>query len=297
MSKVFFAFDDDIIDPCFDGAFKAIFTKNTPESQCALRGLLSGILSRAVEVTAVTANEPPVDDLHDRQIRYDINCRFDNGELANIEMTMYPDTFEAFRLEYYASKLQVSQNIKGRDKSYKDLCKSYQISFIAHEKIFPDDELVHEFFYYDPKTNTSLGKLSNIITVEFVKLEDGKSPEEMSFTEHWTAFFRYSPDPNKRALVNTILEQREEIAMAAQALIHISKDEVERARLNSEYKFAVDLQSKMVTAKREGRNEALTAVIREMLADKMSIDQISRFTRLTAEEVHRLLCDYNIPLQ
>ena len=40
--------------------------------------------------------------------------------------------------------------------------------------------------------------------------------------------------------------------MAGQVLLNISKNERERARLTSEYKFAVDLQCKMVDAKRGG---------------------------------------------
>jgi predicted transposase/invertase (TIGR01784 family) len=40
-------------------------------------------------------------------------------------------------------------------------------------------------------------------------------------------------------------------------LLRISRDEVERARLMSEYKYAVDTQSKVVQAKREGRKEGL----------------------------------------
>ncbi|GHT51969.1 hypothetical protein FACS1894102_7800 [Spirochaetia bacterium] len=47
--------------------------------------------------------------------------------------------------------------------------------------------------------------------------------------------------------------------MASEVLISISRDEVERARLMSEYKYVTDHQSKMVQAKREGiaegRNE------------------------------------------
>ncbi|GMO28962.1 MAG: hypothetical protein Ta2F_04340 [Termitinemataceae bacterium] len=43
--------------------------------------------------------------------------------------------------------------------------------------------------------------------------------------------------------------------MASEVLISISRDEVERARLMSEYKYVVDNQSKMVQAKRESRAE------------------------------------------
>ena len=37
--------------------------------------------------------------------------------------------------------------------------------------------------------------------------------------------------------------------------LDISRDEVERARLMSEYKYQLDIQSKLVHAKREGRKE------------------------------------------
>jgi hypothetical protein len=43
--------------------------------------------------------------------------------------------------------------------------------------------------------------------------------------------------------------------MAGEVLLRISKDEAERARLMSEYKYVVDTQSKVVQAKREGRQE------------------------------------------
>ncbi|GHT50833.1 hypothetical protein FACS1894102_6540 [Spirochaetia bacterium] len=43
--------------------------------------------------------------------------------------------------------------------------------------------------------------------------------------------------------------------MASEVLISISRDEVERARLTSEYKYVVDHQSKMVQAKRLGMAE------------------------------------------
>lgn len=40
--------------------------------------------------------------------------------------------------------------------------------------------------------------------------------------------------------------------MASEVLMTISKDDAERARLMSEYKYAVDTQSKVVQARREG---------------------------------------------
>jgi len=58
-----------------------------------------------------------------------------------------------------------------------------------------------------------------------------------------------------REKINRIAELEEDIAMAGGVLLNISRDEDQRARLLSEYKGAVDFQSKMVQAKREDRLE------------------------------------------
>jgi predicted transposase YdaD len=79
----------------------------------------------------------------------------------------------------------------------------------------------------------------------------------MSASEYWAVYFRYLTDKTKRQKINEIMEREEGIAMATKVLMEISKDEVERARLLSEYKFQMDWQSKMVHAKREGRKEGL----------------------------------------
>jgi hypothetical protein len=103
----FIRFDDtdDLIDICLDNVFKAVFTRNTPESQGALSKLLSAVIGRELSVITITANEPPVDNLRDRQIRFDINCKAGDGELLNVEMSLNPDAFEPIRLEFHAGKL------------------------------------------------------------------------------------------------------------------------------------------------------------------------------------------------
>ena len=146
---------------------------------------------------------------------------------------------------------------------------------------------VHNFKYYDEKNNISLNGRSHIITIELAKLEQiaQKPVSEMTALERWAVFFRYTPDKDKRELVNEIIENEEGIAMGAQVLLNISKDEKERARLTSEYKFAVDLQSKMVDAEREG----ITKVARNAIDMGMDTDTIVKLTGLTRKEVEGLL--------
>ena len=291
MDKIFFQYEDDIINPCWDNVFKAIFTKDTPESRGALEFLLSAILGRILTVVLITANEPPVDSLNERQIRYDISCKFDNGDLCNIEMTLSPDSFEPVRLEYYSSKLFTNQDIRGKDKSYNDLKHSYQIALLVNNPMYKDDVFVHHFKHYDEINKVSLGGRSHIIVIELAKLDQiaQKPVAEMTALERWAVFFRYTPDKEKRELVNEIIKIEEGIAMAGQVLLQISKDERERARLTSEYKYVVDLQSKMVDARRDGRAEGLIDVARNLLSEGDSIDRVIKVTGLTREEVEGLL--------
>jgi hypothetical protein len=163
---------------------------------------------------------------------------------------MNPDAFEPVRLEFYTGKLFTAQDIRGSGKTYNDLHEVYQIAFLADRKFFGDEEFMHEFEYYDHKRGVSLGGRSQITTIELSKLKGltEKPVEEMTPAERWASYFRYISDRGKRSKVNEILEYEEGIAMASEVLVSISRDEAERARLLSEYKYVVDLQSKIVQA-------------------------------------------------
>jgi predicted transposase/invertase (TIGR01784 family) len=205
-------------------------------------------------------------------------------------MSLNPDVFEPIRLEFHAGKLFTGQDIRGIDKTYNDLKETYQIAFLVRERFFPDDEFFHKFEYYDRQRQISLNGRSRIITLELSKLDKiiEKPAAAMTAPEHWAVFFRYLTDKTKREKINEIVEREEGIAMASQVLMSITKDEVERARLMSEYKYVVDTQSKVVQAKREGiwegtRKEKLETA-RKMKADNMPINLIAKYTGLTEQQ-------------
>ena len=143
MNKVQFDLAEDLPDICWDNVFKSIFTSPSPESRGALSKLLSAIIGKGLTVINISANEPPVESLRDRQIRFDINCVSDEGQLCNVEMTLSPGAFEVRRLEYYAGELHTSQDIRGADKSWGDLKPSYQISFLINQVCFDDKVFIH----------------------------------------------------------------------------------------------------------------------------------------------------------
>jgi predicted transposase/invertase (TIGR01784 family) len=290
MAPIQFNDTDDLIDICFDNVFKAVFTKEIPASQGALSRLISALIGQEVSVTAIRANEPPIDNLRDRQIRFDIACRATNGELINVEMSLNPDPFEPVRLEFHAGKLFTGQDIRGIDKTYDDLKPAYQIAILAKEKFFTDESVFHTFEYYDPVHGVSLNGRSRITTVELSKLERvvEKPIKDMNAREHWAVFFRYLTDKGKRGKINEIIACEEGIAMASEVLMSISKDEVERARLVSEYKYQLDMQSKLVHAKREGKKEEKLEIARNFKTLGAPIGQIVQATGLTEKQINEL---------
>jgi hypothetical protein len=155
--------------------------------------------------------------------------------------------------------IDIRQDIRGIDKGYDDLHSAYQIAILAKERFFADGDFFHAFEYYDPKRLVSLNGRSRIITLELSKLERvaEKPTVEMSAAENWGVYLGYLTEKEKRRKINEIIEMEEGIAMASKVLMTISKDEIERARLMSEYKYQLDTQSKMVYAKRMGIQKGL----------------------------------------
>ena len=202
-------------------------------------------------------NEPAPEDIRDRQIRFDIHCRAQNGQLINVEMTLYPDKFEPLRIEYFACKLFTSQDIRGTDRTYSDLKPTYHISILAKKNLGDDQSFYHHFQYYDKAAQVALGGRSNIITIELAKADAvaEKAVDDMSAIERWAMFLKYCTDRDKRGMVNEILKSEEGISMAAETLLEVSTDENERARLLTEYKIILDYQSGLAAAEKEGRKE------------------------------------------
>jgi predicted transposase/invertase (TIGR01784 family) len=272
--------NDNPLDIRKDNVFKAVFTKETPESRKALSALVSALTGKNVTIISILANEPAANNTRDRQIRFDINCKTNNGEFVNVEMSFNPDYYEPLRMEFYAAKLYTGQDIKGIDKSYNDLKEVFQITILAKERFFPNKTFFHTFKFYDPVNHVPFNGRIHIITLELSKLDEiiKKTTEEMSTSERWAVYFRYLTDRSKRSKINEILESEEGIAMTSQVLMTISRDEEERFRIIKEEMNELDLQSKIVEERRKwqtviadkdnliSNKDAEIALLREQLA-------------------------------
>jgi len=279
-----------ILDIRYDPVFKAVFTRDTRESRGALSDLISALIGRVITVETIIANEPPVDDLRQRYLRFDAACKTGKGEPVNVEMAFNPDAHEPVRLEYYAARLFTGQDVHGKTKDYNDLKETYQITILAKEKFFPDENFAHNFLYYDPDNRVPLGGRTRIITVELVKTEPvaGKPVEEMTAAELWAVFFQYLTDEEKRGKIVEIINREEGIAMAVDTLVNITQDEIEYARMTTLLKSELDWQSREVNAERKGRAEGRIETAYNLKTLGVSADIIVKSTGLSHEEIAKL---------
>lgn len=247
--------EDNLLAPYIDSTFKAIFTSDNEESNCALASLLSASLNREIAEVDILHNEPPVSSSCEKQIRYDMLCKLTNGELVNVEMQVIPTLEIAKRLEYYVSKLLISQPLKGN--TYNKLAKVYQISLLINGNIFPDNHVIHKFKYYDAKHNISLGGNANIITAEASKL-NLKEIEKLNSLERWLMWFKYAKESKHREEINQIIERDGGIEMATKVLVKHSYTDVERLAAEAEEKRVMDYYSDMASAKEQGITEGRT---------------------------------------
>jgi predicted transposase/invertase (TIGR01784 family) len=119
-----------------------------------------------------------------------------------------------------------------------------------------------------------------------------KPVPEMAAAERRAFYFRYITDKDKRDKINEIIAFEEGIEMASEVLMTISRDEIERARLLSEYKYEIDTQSRIATALKKGeqtgeQRKALE-IARNMKSLGITTDQIARATGLSYDVITKL---------
>jgi predicted transposase/invertase (TIGR01784 family) len=214
------------------------------------------------------------------------------------------------RAVYYLCDLHASQ--KGRGTAYSKLMRSYQIMFCGFT-VFPNQENFLDRYNFRNKDGVPLSDAVGIVFVELSKLGAimAKPVEEMTGAEMWSVFFGHANEPKYRDILHRLIETKEEIKVASELLINISKDEIERAHYRSRKMYLMDeehkaavrrdameaLQNKMEALQNEKdtlQNEIIKNKIKmakKLLNIRLSVDDVMEATELTRSEVEALLAE------
>ena len=316
--------DMEILPPSDDRIFKL------PDSKPVLVDLIRAVICRDVVNAEVRNNELPPEDVHEKAERLDVNCRLADGTQVDLEMQANAieedpgedegDEQRHLNLKgksvYYLCDLHSSQSAKGL-KRYDRLARSYQVTFCSYT-VFPQRSgYCNSFSLRHDEDNGLLCDAIHIIFVELSKLQKilNKSVEEMTDLEKWAIFFRYADSERSREKVNEVIASKEELQMAGEMLMSISKDERECAVFRSRRMYQTDLMSNLATAedrglrrgveigkregigigrregRREGAHDAMIIFARRLLAQNHSVEEIMDYTELSREEIEKLRSD------
>jgi len=283
----FFTEDADILPPSDDRIFKTLLTH--PDAKQVLIDIVSTVIERTVVEVHIRGIEPPVMDIEEKAERFDVNCTIENGDQVNVEMhceerVNIGEINRSFlnKYIYYLTDLHSSQKSKG--VKYKDLVRTYQVTFSLHPVFSSCDDFIHRFSLRK-KTGEQLSDQINMVIIELSKLTDilKKPVEELTTFEMWSIFFKFADNLEQRKLINDIIKEKEEINMAATILREISKDEHERARLRSRRMYETDRESDRLTSEEIGeiRGEARGEIrgrleIIDLLKKGFSLEEIEK---------------------
>jgi predicted transposase/invertase (TIGR01784 family) len=267
-----------ILPPYDDMVFKSILTR--PDAEPARVDLLSVLLGRTVKTATVRNTELPGRDVDVKQERFDVNCSFDDGDQAVVEMQAEPMRGDTSvnrhkniceRAAFGLCDLHANQAGSGKD--YADFVKSYHVT-ITNYAVFNENHELVETFKLSCESGITLTKSIAAVFVDLTLVTDvlKKPVDEMTAAEMWAVFLAKADEPRHIETIEQILKRREGISVANTMLQTISQDEFERARFHSRRMALQDAEHDRMTAIKEGRSEAF-ALLQELGVSPELIDK------------------------
>jgi len=308
-----------ILPPYDDQIFKSILIR--PAAEPARVDLLSALLGRTVKTATVLNTELPGRDVDVKQERFDVNCSFEDGDQAAVEMQANPmegDTasnqHENIRERALYGLCDLHANQSGKGVEYAKFVKSYHITITNYRVYDEDRELVEMFKMRNERNSITLTNSIASVFVDLTLVNNilKKPIDEMTAAEMWAVFLAKADEPKCAETVQKILERREGISVANTMLQDISQDQYERARFHSRKMALQDAEHNRAVYERkiresresglaegrevgltkgreEGRKDEANAIAKKLLLlGALTREQISLSTGLTLKEIDEL---------
>lgn len=283
-----------------DYVFHAVFGRDTDESRAALMEILNIILERKDDPIKFITLKNPIDTAEredEKDTIMDIRAETSSGEELDIEMQsgnlrVYPD-----RVLFYGGRLVNSSLQQGL--RYDKMKKSIVVSII-NGTLFSEPVCCHSIFdVRERKTGLLLSDRLEFHFLELGKVNGNKPVDELTEIEKLAAYLKYASDEERQDYVQEILDS-EGLAMTEDVYRKVTQDEIEYERMEARLKYQLQYNTDMSLARQEGleqgraegeaagRKEMKLQLARTMKAEGESIEKISKYTGLAAEEIEEL---------
>ena len=280
--------NSDFIDISNDYGFKYVFSRDLD----LLKMLLEDILSVQISKIEYLPQEILGSRIQDKHIIMDVGCII-NGRRSVVEMQSFKTNDIRKRLMYYGSMLITDQLPRGADiYNYQDV----NVVAILNENLNHTASGVQLLYRYRMMEEATLEAYDSSITITVCELPNlmKKAGEDMSFLEMWFFYFQNMKNFTNLAGGLVLLDSRFSKLMEECRTVRFNDDDwkdyitamlTEEEKRNLTQPYYEDGLRKGV---QEGFETGIEQVAKNMLADGVSLEFITKYTGLDKEAIQRL---------
>ena len=236
-----------------DFAFRKIYGK--PGNEICLISLLNAVLRFADPVVSVEYLNPfGIRDFEtDKLVCVDVKATDQRGRVFIVEIQIVVQSSFAKRAVFYACEAYTDQLRAGQ--GYGDLKATYSICLLMRN-LWDDEQLHHQFRLVDRESGRVLEESIEIHTVELAKYNGNAGDvRNASVLEQWAYWIKNSSE-------HTVEELQEllpglEFLRATGELNAIREITEEKQMYDAREKASLDIQSNLIDARQEGRQEGI----------------------------------------
>lgn len=288
-----------LLSPLYDSTFKGIFTQETEDSNLALQAFVSAVLGRTVKNVILKPNEPSKDSTDQIGMTYDISIEFDNGELSDIEMQAWKESYDyGMRAEIQAARLLNNNSKKGTDW-YSP--KVYQISSLNFH-YGKDDNKEMTWYTLKDESGDRLTDRQNIIFIDLRTIREklGTPIKDLTPVEKWGLFFSYVDNDKYADYISELVRSEKGIMAAENVVKYMSEADDNWFVQNSRFIAERDKNTQIHNAEKRGLEAGLKQGIQQGIQQGEQQKAIENAQKLladgkyTAEEISEL---FQIPVE
>ena len=295
------------VNPYTDFGFKKLF--GTELNKDLLISFLNALFKGQKEITDLTYlnSEHLGDRFTDRKAVYDVYCQLADGSKMIVEMQKAEQAFFKDRCIYYSTfpireRLRVGELCSGMqapvgpwDYHLENVYTVGILNFIFPDDEYPSDSFIHEVKLKDVEDNHVFYDKLTFVYLEMPKFNKREDELETMFDKWMFALSNLTrllerPKALQERIFSRLFEQAE--------IAHFSPEE-QREYVASKkdywdnYSIVTTAHDKgraegLEEGRAEGREERSIEIARGMKADNIPVDNIIKYTGLTAEEIESI---------
>ncbi len=272
-----------------DRIFKYYFKKYKQDLIHLLNSFLPLPQGQQIKQIKLLEEQLQTSQINKKESILDIHVDLDKQGIANVEMQNFPEKHFNSRTLFYASRLYGSQ--LGRGKKYELLKPVYSL-LICTKSLFPELKEYYSTFSLrsDKDPDVLWTRDFNIVLVQLDRFR--KDVDDLiDKVDNWCYILKNAPKMNKGEF-SSFLSKGEEFKDIMWHLRKLSRDETAKVFEEHREKMWKDEQARLDGAYEKGMERGIekgrdeTAL--RMLAKKIDISTISKFTGLPKQKVERL---------